>query len=695
MFRRSPRNLGINPMSTRVLMSRNDAEALMAKLFEVDSRYGHCEIYVREENAFNSKFLNLGKITLQTKGMLQGGENPATLIRHGAFEWQVPSEESTRAELLTIFDNNKKEKANDDAYQVLRQTAEIGVRSGLLHPTFDPRDVEEMPLRSSQTVVSDTSGVLAGPLDFVVRQFPVVRVKIPAIVHMEIVNMANRFHGIRKNLSSLKGKKGELLIARMRSQGGHRALLRLELRSDTEVERTFLLGDPLRSAFARDNDGDVAGLNLQRSVRAYADRLILESARHHQAQSGPNHMVRLLTGDKEFASMALAEGVSPLFFRMFNPSDFFGQTLTGQTFDPFSGHLLRTPLSIVLWELATAFGEVRLRNASNCVFEIHAFDQYRQWTTDHAIRDLLWCLFEPASEAGTQQSTTRAADTSESTTGVAVADTSVGGSKGETISAHPVYFQRFNCGRLIQLISALDDRQKLSLSEVMDLLNTKSPVGANEYRRFLLAGDIIAVQDTAWMRTDRLTKLSTALKNERISEFRGALLVSPSFRKFSEIIGETTIGNPIDISPLKRAANTYSVLGEITFMAAPVPPAGLFPTPNVPDAAEFATIAKRRYNELNHGAELVSTGAWLELLIRGDGIHPEIARNRLDDASRRGFLQRSTEGSTTQARYSDHILHVVRVQAGIPYLKPIHLYRGDYLIEGKSSVSLRIAGSGT
>ena len=680
-------------------MSRSDAEALMAKLFEVDNRYGHCEIYAREENVFNSEFLHLGKISLQTKGMLQGGENPVTLIRHGAFEWQVPSEESTRDEILKIFGNENKEKANDkandDAYQVLRQTAEIGVRSGLLNPTFDPRDIEEMPLRSSQTVVSDTSGVLAGSLDFVARQFPAARVKIPAIVHMEIVNMANRFHGIRKNLSSRKKRKGELLIARMRSQGGLLTLLRLELRSDMEMERTFLLGDPLRSAFQQDNHGDVTHLNLHRSVRAYADRLILESARHHQAQSGPNHTVRLLTSDKEFASMALAEGISPLFFRTFNPRDFFGQTLTGQTLDPFSGHLLRTPLSIILWELATAFGEVRLQNGRNCVFEIHAFDRHRRWTTDHAIRDLLWCFFGPASEAGVQQTAERSSDSTESTTSVTVGTMSIDDGKGEAVSAHPVYFQRFNCGRLIQLISALDDRQELSLSEVMDLLNAKSPVGANEYRRFLLAGNIIAVQDTAWMRTDRLTKLSTALKNERISEFRDALLVSPSFRKFSEIVGETAIGSPIDISPLKRGAKTYSVLGEITLMAAPVLPAGLFPTPNVPDAAKFAIIAKKRYNELNHGAELVSTGAWLELLIRGDGIHPEIARNRLDDASRRGFLQRSTEGSTTQARYSDHILHVVRVQAGIPYLKPIHLYRGDYLIEGKSSVSLRIAGSGT
>lgn len=676
-------------------MSRNDAEALMAKLFEVDGRYGRCEIYVREENAFNSKFLNLGKISLQTKGMLRGGENPVTLIRHGAFEWQVPSEESARAELLAILDNKKKEKIKSDAYQVLRQTAEIGVRSGLLNPTFDPRDIEEMPLRSSQTVVSDTSGVLAGALDFVVREFPVVRVKIPAIVHMEIVNMANRFHGIRKSLSSRKGRKGELLIARMRSQGGHRALLRLELRSDTEVERTFLLGDPLRSAFQRDNAGDIADLNLQESVRAYADRLILESARHHQAQSGPNHVVRLLTSDKEFASMALAEGVSPLFFRMFNPSDFFGQTLTGQTFDPFSGRLLHTPLSIVLWELATAFGEVRLRNASNCVFEIHAFDQYRQWTIDHAIRDLLWCFFEPASEAGTQQSTTRSSDRSESTASVTATDTSFDDSKGKSISAHPVYFQRFDCGRLIQLICTLDDRQELNQSEVMDLLNTKSPVGTNEYRRFLLAGEIITVQGTSWMGTDRLRKLSTALKDGRISEFRDALLVSPSFRRFSEIVGETAIGSPIDILPRKRGAKTYSVLGEITLIAAPVPPAGLFPTPNVPDAAEFAGIAKRRYDELNRGAELVSTGAWLESLVRSDGIHPEVAKNRLDEASRRGFLQRSTEGSTTQARYSNHIIHVVRINAGIPYLKPIHLYRGDYLIEGKSSVSLRIEGPRT
>ena len=41
----------------------------------------------------------------------------------------------------------------------------------------------------------------------------------------------------------------------------------------------FYLGDPLRSAFQSDKDSELSELNFSVSIRAYADRLILESAR--------------------------------------------------------------------------------------------------------------------------------------------------------------------------------------------------------------------------------------------------------------------------------------------------------------------------------------------------------------------------------------------------------------------------------
>jgi hypothetical protein len=185
-----------------------------------------------------------------------------------------------------------------------------------------------MPFRRSTTVVADTSGAIQGALDFVSRYLhPAARVKVPAIVQMEIVNFADRFLSNRR---SAKVRRTDLLLDHLMSQGAQRVLLRLELQADTEVERTFLLGDPLRSAFQRDTE--LSDLNLSTPIRAYCDRLILEAARHHQAQANLGHTVQLLTSDQGLARMALAEGLRPLFFRSVAASDFFGKRLTGGFF---------------------------------------------------------------------------------------------------------------------------------------------------------------------------------------------------------------------------------------------------------------------------------------------------------------------------------------------------------------------------
>lgn len=86
----------------------------------------------------------------------------------------------------------------------------------------------------------------------------------------------------------------------------------------------------------------------------------------------------------------------------------------------------------------------------------------------------------------------------------------------------------------------------------------------------------------------------------------------------------------------------------------------------------------------------MATGLWLESLIRKDGIHPEVAVRSLEQANAHAMLRRSTEGSTVQTRYDDRVVHVLRVERGAPVAKPIQIYRGDYLIPGKASVSLRL-----
>ena len=42
-----------------------------------------------------------------------------------------------------------------------------------------------------------------------------------------------------------------------------------ELQADAEIERTYLLGDPLRGAFQPERDSDLSDLNLSVSIPAY------------------------------------------------------------------------------------------------------------------------------------------------------------------------------------------------------------------------------------------------------------------------------------------------------------------------------------------------------------------------------------------------------------------------------------------
>ena len=679
-------------MSGSVLMSPGEAATEITGMFADGAP---CRIDAREDRAFKGEeWFSLGEVSLQFSGSSEG---PETLVKNGAFEWRLPDVREARSTLSDLLDKKDEDKDSRNVSRALADVASIGVRTGLLHPVFDPASLEEMPYRRSVTVVADTSGVLQGALDFVVRHLPIARIKIPAIVQMEFANIADRFFRLRrkdKNQRHSHKHRFHELTEHLKSQGGQRTLLRLELQADTEIERTYLLGDPLRSAFQPERDSELSGLDISTSVRTYVDRLILEAARHHQAQSGPKHAVRLLTGDQGLARMALAEGVTPLYFRAVRADDFFGRRLAGQTFDPFTGQLRRTPLALVLWELATAFGSARLTDESGRGFTVSALDEGMSWFPYHSVNDLLWCEQAPASTTGDSSHPVRGQIRSGRSGGAAVSQEETAEPSGDVRrTARKASFQVFNVGRLLRLICALDDEQEMSEPRVMELLGVRSSRSRDEYRRFLSSADLVSVTDGNWKAEPPIQPLSAALRNERMEELRDVLLNAPSFSTFAAHIGQSEVGSALDLSGVvARGTNNYRILGEITLLCALVRTEGVYPTPTTPDAATFARTALDRFTELDRGEGLIATGAWLESLIRNDGIHPEIARRRLDEASTKGLLRRSTEGSTTQIRFDDHVVHVLRTDAGMPVVTPIHLYRGDYLIPGKGSTSLRIEG---
>lgn len=674
-------------MNGSVLMSPDEAAPKIAGMFADGAP---CRVAAREDRAFkDEEWFSLGEVSLQFSS---SSEDPETLVQNGAFEWRLPDVRDARNTLSDLLDKKDEDKDSRNVSRALADVASIGVRTGLLHPVFDPASLEEMPYRRSVTVVADTSGVLQGALDFVVRHLPIARIKIPAIVQMEFVNFTHRFLSLRRKQKNQR--RFHELIEHLKSQGGQRTLLRLELQADAEIERTYLLGDPLRSAFQPEHDAELSDLNVSVSVPAYADRLILEAARHHQAQSGPKHAVRLLTGDQGLARMALAEGVTPLYFRAVRADDFFGRRLAGQTFDPFTGHIRRTPLALVLWELATAFGSARLTDESGRGFTVSALGEGMSWFPYHSVNDLLWCEQAPESTTGEPSSPVRKRTRSGRSGGAAVSQEETAEPSGDVRrTARKASFYVFGVGRLFRLICALDDEQEMSEPRVMELLGVRSPRGGDEYRRFLSSADLVSATVGNWKAEPSIQPLSAALRNKRTEELRDVLLNAPSFSTFAAHIGQSEVGSALDLSGVvARGTNNYRILGEITLLCALVRTEGVYPTPTTPDAATFARTALDRFTELDRGEGLIATGAWLESLIRNDGIHPEIARRRLDEASTKGLLRRSTEGSTTQIRFDDHVVHVLRTDSGMPIVTPIHLYRGDYLIPGKGSTSLRIEG---
>ncbi len=667
------------------LLSPAQAEPLAASVLEAD---GGCELWVSEDRAFDGEWLLLGEIDLVASDL--EGASVVKLVKEGAFEWRLPDFTKVVGDASRLLELDKGRPADARARDQLRlqramdAVASIATRVGMVHPRFDPAALEQMPFRRSTTVVVDTSAVLQGALDFVARFLhPAARIKIPAIAQMEIANQADRFLRIRRSRSDKPHIRLRELFEHLTSQGGQRALLRVELHGDTEVERTYLLGDPLRSAFDSDSDSEVRDLDINSPIRSYADRLILEAARHHQAQSGPAHVVRLLTGDQGLARMAMAEGVRPVYFAANSAPEVFGQRLSGQTLDPFVGRVRGVSLVTLVWELATGFGSARLKSKKS-ELQVSAIGEHLSWAPYHAEQDLLWCV-------QTQASPRKAEAKSKSTAPETAVDAEKKRAGSTTRRKAPAKRGtsplRFNVDQLFRLVCAIDDRVEMPISQIEELLGSK----ANEYGRFLQSGGLVHTAGGVWIAGEKVPLLSAALRNERVEEVREVLLEVPSYAAFADRLGGLGVGEPLATKELGRGSTTYRVLGEVTLLCAAVSSRQIYATPNVPNTEEFSRIARERFSALDReGNELVATGEWLEALVEMDGVHPEVARRQLDAASEAGLLRRSTEGSTTQLRFRDRVVHVLRTQSGMPVVEQVFLYQGDYLIPGKGSVSLRI-----
>lgn len=677
-------------MSSFSLASPRDADDLIASVFQGGQP---CQLIAREDMAFkDDEWFDLGSIHLFP--IDKTPERIKLAARRGQYEWLLPTADDAGSSLARKLVNLPTSVTGRDAKirRSLDAITAIAARVGLLHPRFDSHALAAMPYRRPLSIVADTSGIAQGGLDFVARFLsPVARTKIPAIAQMEIVNFSQRF---LSNSRSAKVRGLDLLLDHLLSQGAQRVLLRLELQSDIEIERTFLLGDPLRSAFSKDPDKELAELNLSTDVPAYADRMIVEAARHHQMQGGPGHQVLLLTSDHGLAKMAISEGLAPLFFHAVESSQLFGRKLTGANLHPFGGQLQNTPLSSLLWECAVSFGRAKLTNADgSATLEVAAFGKEFTWSPFHSRADLLWLSSSGKASASSPPPALTSKGPSAEPQAVPAttspSETAKADSRGVALAPQPPPgWYTFKVQTLFDLIELLDDKQELAEEAVRNVVGSQAKSAAEEYRRFLRSGDLIPPK--RWAATPELQTLAIALRQRDIPAAREILQRVPSVAQFFESLDQTGVGQKWDPSMINRGAQAYMTLGEVLLAGSSITKSAYYPTPNRPSASQFPPLATEAFHQLDTGHGLVSTGEWLERLVIRSGIHPEISRNLLNEASAAGLLQRSTEGSTTDTRHDDHRIAVLRLKDGRPFVENVHLYRGDYLIPGKSSSSLRI-----
>lgn len=683
-------------MTNQVLSSRGHANKIAARIFQGSRR---CRLSVCEETAFeNGACVPIGGIELFPAAT--GSEPTLYAVRHGSFEWTTPSVTDATADLTRVLGASNlsasdRPKANDKIRRILDSIGATPVRLGLVHPIFDPRSLSAMPFRRPTTILSDTSGVIQGALSFVARfLYPAARIKIPAVVQMEVVNFADRFLSNRR---SQKPRRIDLLGDHLKSQAGQRVLLQLELHSDVELERTFLLGDPLRGAFQREEDKELRELNISVPIRAYADRLILEAARQHQSQVSYGHPVMLLTSDQGLARMAMAEGVEPLYFHSIKTSIFFGRRLAGTNFSPFSGELTTSSVADVLWELATIFGCAKLEaGEGGAALTIRAIGKELSWAPYHSHDDLLWVESTPGLSEGIEGDPTEP-EKPEGAARSLVRPKSdkrrvapAGRSLPRKIARDGPARYKFSVDRLIRLIDTLDSEQRLPLEKVYDALGVQTASAIEDYRRFLESGAAIAVDELGWEARPILTQFSVALRHLDIDSLSRILREFPSYAELAQALGAVPVGAPYPVASLGRASSTYQALAEVTCLGAPIFGLGFFSTPARPSDEKFAEMALRHYQKLEQGNGWVATGLWLEELIQKEGVHPLVARSMLQSTSERRLIRRVTEGSTTETKFDRHIIRVLEVRQGAPAVGTVHIYRGDFLIPGKSSSSLKI-----
>ncbi|MBW1702392.1 MAG: hypothetical protein JRJ11_12425 [Deltaproteobacteria bacterium] len=681
------------------LIDKNEATNQLA---EIVATQKSLNLYVSEDICFAKEngegWVSLGKVDFYPNSNADESQqvryDEKCAIRFGGFEWSIPKEvaldDSIKKALpddITPDHFSKIKKAFREGYQdVIRRTL-------LCMPVFDADTISMLPLERPTTIVPDTSAVHQGALNFVCRFLtPLARVKVPAIVHMEILTNVDNYFKIRFGSGWNKNsQRSKALSQHLLSQGGQRTLLRMELTPDLELDRGDLGADPLRGIVTPWSDSEDKSLGLQNVTRSFADRLIVETARRFQFDVRPDHPLFVLTSDQGMARMAMAEGLGVFFFQARSVPKVEETTLTGALYHPFSERMYTVSFVDVLWELAVSFGRVRISNAdSGAAIELWGIvrDSERvTWQPLHAKEDLLWASFEPdESPRAAPISSDKIKDSDEKPKTKPKALIR----KASDLSGS----YKFSPNKMFSLIGRVVEKGHISREEAKNTINVKVWDTYFKYERFLRSGGLVLEEREDLLKTNILVDLWEALRTTDTDKFRTILMSVPSFSKLFQLVqrrGVASYDDP-EIPTSKTALPIYLALGEAACAWLRVVDRGIVFTPNVPGDEEFARMAINIYQNLREKdkTEWVLTGKWIEYLAIEKGIHPLTAKRLLPIARDNKYLQVFAEGSTPDTRFDDHSFWVITEKDGRPHMEQKYLYRGDFLLPGISAVRIKL-----
>jgi len=691
-------------MNRIVLNSKRNADNILAEILlqggQPDQLNPTLRLEVREDKCLKN-WLGIGEIALFPEPISNfekeadaARDKIRQAVRLGFFTWLIPPQDELICGMASDLHAGQDTKKIAEATKAILHVA---VRCGLSHPVFDAHVLERMQSKRPFSVVIDTSAVLQGGLDFLARHAtPSARIKVPALVHMEILNFVDRYFTQRRKAR----KSPQMLLDHVNGLGGQRVLLRLEIDQGIEFERPRLGADPLRGIIAPDSDVEDKNLGLQKIQRSFADRLILETAVQHRDKGGPDHPVMLLTSDQGLARMALAESIQPIFFDSNAVSSLFGKKLSGVNFIPFASQgskLKGTGLIELLWEFATTFGSSRLvyPYQDECfTLEAVALDEKVNWQPYHSYEDLLWTRQGRHPASNGEKTETQSLESGQG-----------GKNKGERRHAETVRNSQskrkssirqsgiytFSLNSMMQLLGLLHEYGEISDDAGMSELEVKTVKAYRGYYGFLVAGELAIHQNGVLRKTNLLDKFIETLLKVDYSEISEFLCRVDSFHAFKDRLEMGKALKRQDSGLGHDSFRTYSYLAEICCLGIRFVEDGVFGTPANPQPMKFVTLAFESYRNARAGERFALTGAWLEELSRKHGIHPIRVRQRMAESYQAGYIRRYFEGSTPETRFENRTVQILAIDQGKPIIRTVNLYHGDFLLPGRASVSIRLS----